>query len=101
MCEIGAIILVDRETESAFKAPNVVFEEVGIFVEVDGFECEFAETFAAIGICGGLRGDTTAAKFATCTILVVHGCDRCGGRCVEVESKSNCRSKNFGMYAKW
>ena len=30
--EVGAIILVDGEAETAFEGADVVFEEVGVFV---------------------------------------------------------------------
>lgn len=31
VCEVGAIVLVDGETETAFEAADVVFEEVRVF----------------------------------------------------------------------
>jgi hypothetical protein len=65
VCEVGAIVLVHSETETTFEAANMVFEEVGVFIEVDGFESKFAETFAAVGISLGLRGDAASAKFRT------------------------------------
>ena len=52
MGEVGAIVLVDREAEAAFEGADVVFEEVWVFVEVDGFEGEFAETLASVGVGG-------------------------------------------------
>lgn len=52
MCEVGAVILVDCETQSTFEGADVVLEEVGIFVEIDGFESEFAETLASVSVCG-------------------------------------------------
>jgi hypothetical protein len=33
--QVGTVILVDCETETALEAADVVFEEVGVFVEVD------------------------------------------------------------------
>lgn len=33
--QVGAVILVDCETETALKAADVILEEVGVFVEVD------------------------------------------------------------------
>lgn len=33
--QVGAIILVDCEAETALEAADMVFEEVGVFVEVD------------------------------------------------------------------
>jgi len=50
MCKIGAIILVDGQTESTFKRSNVILEEVGVFVEVNGLEGEFAQTLTSVGI---------------------------------------------------
>jgi hypothetical protein len=34
--EVGAIVLVDGQTESALEAADVVFEKVRVLVEVDG-----------------------------------------------------------------
>lgn len=52
MGEVGAIVLVDGEAEPAFEGADVVFEEVRVFVKVDGFERELAETFAPVGVGG-------------------------------------------------
>ena len=41
----------------------MVFEEVGVFVEIDGFERQFAETFAAVGVGGRMRGNSAATEF--------------------------------------
>ena len=49
--EVGAIVLVDCQTESTFEGSDVVLEEVGVFVEVDGFEGELSQTFSSIGVC--------------------------------------------------
>jgi hypothetical protein len=38
------------ETQSAFEGADVVLEEVGVFVEIDGFEGEFAESFSSVGV---------------------------------------------------
>lgn len=54
MREIGSIVLVDGQAESAFEASHVVLEEVGIFVEINVLEGEFAETFTSICVCGGV-----------------------------------------------
>jgi hypothetical protein len=40
--EVTTIVLVDGEAEAAFEGTYMVFEEVRVFVEVDGFEGEFA-----------------------------------------------------------
>ena len=52
--EIGAIILMYCEAETALEGADMVFEEVGVFVKIDGFEGEFAKSFAAVGIGGGV-----------------------------------------------
>lgn len=51
--EVGAIILVHRQAEAAFEGADVVFEEVGVFFEVDGLESKLAEPFAAVGVGAG------------------------------------------------
>lgn len=48
--EIGTVVLVYGETQATFEAADVVFEDVGVFVEVDRFEGEFAQAFAAVGV---------------------------------------------------
>ena len=67
--EIGAVVLVDREAEAAFEGADVVLEEVGVFVEVDGFEGEFAESFAAVGVRGGVGCDSSAAELRARSVL--------------------------------
>ena len=52
--EVGAIVLVHRQAETAFEGSDVVLEEVRVFVEIDALEGEFAKTFAAICVCCGL-----------------------------------------------
>ena len=72
VCEVGAVVLVDGQAEAAFEAADVVLEEVGVFVEIDRFEGEFAQTFAAVGVCGGGGSDTAAAELGASAVLVVH-----------------------------
>jgi hypothetical protein len=60
---------MDGQTESAFEASDMVFEEVRVLFEIDVFERELAETFASIGICGGMGGDAAAAEFGACAVL--------------------------------
>lgn len=67
--EVGAIVLVDRQAQTTLEASHMVLEEVGILVEVDRLEGEFAETFATVCIGRGLRCDTAATEFGSCTIL--------------------------------
>lgn len=54
MRKVGAIVLVNCETESTLEAADVVLEDIGVLVEVDGFEREFAKTLTAVGVGGGL-----------------------------------------------
>ena len=71
--EVGAVILVDCEAETAFEGADMVFEEVGVFVEIDGFEGEFAQSFAAVGVGCGVGGDASTAEFGAGAVLVM-GC---------------------------
>lgn len=52
--EIGAIVLMYCETKTAFEGADMILEEVGVFVEIDGFEGEFAEAFSSVGVGGGM-----------------------------------------------
>jgi len=72
MGKVRAIILMDSEAEPAFERADVVLEEVGVFVEIDCFEGEFAQALAAVGVGGGGGGDAAATEFGTGAILVVH-----------------------------
>ena len=67
--EVGAVVLVDGEAEAAFEGAEVVAEDVGVFVEVDGLERELAEAFAAVGVGGGVGGDAAAAEFGAGAVL--------------------------------
>lgn len=69
VCEIGAIILMYCEAETALKGADVVLEEVGVFVKIDGFKGEFAKAFAAIGVGGGVRRYSSPTKFGARSIL--------------------------------
>lgn len=51
MREVGTIILVNREAETAFERSDVILEEVGVFVEIDGFKGEFAQSLSSISVC--------------------------------------------------
>lgn len=79
--KVGTVILVDSETKSALETSDVVLEEVGVFVEVDRFQCELAQTLTTVGVGCGLGGDTSTAKFGSCTILrqtlVFYGLRKC------------------------
>ena len=69
MSEIGAIVLMNCEAETALEGSDVIFEEVRVFVEINCFKCKLSKTFAPIGIGGRMRRNTTSTEFATCTIL--------------------------------
>jgi len=45
---------VDRQTETALEAADVVLEEVRVLVKVDGLERELSETLSSVGIRRGL-----------------------------------------------
>ena len=47
----------------------MVFEEVGIFVQVDGFQGELAKSFASVCVRGAVRGYSSASEFGTCSVL--------------------------------
>jgi hypothetical protein len=49
--QIGTIVLVYGQAQATFKTSHVVFENVGVFVEVDCFEGELSEAFASVGVC--------------------------------------------------
>ena len=67
--EIGAIVLMYRQAEPALERADVVLEEVRVFVKVDGFEGEFAETFSAVSVGGGVRCYSSAAELGAGSIL--------------------------------
>lgn len=67
--EIGAIVLVYCKAEPTFEGADMVLEEVGVFVEIDGFEGEFAETFSAVGIGGGVGCYSSTAEFGAGAVL--------------------------------
>ena len=54
MGKIGTIVLVHGQAETAFERSDVVFEEVGVFIEIDGFKGKFAESLAAVSIGAGV-----------------------------------------------
>lgn len=85
----------------------MVLEEVGVFVEVDCFQGQFAEAFASVGVRCGVGGDASAAEFGTgavlfrgvlllmwsvdeecnCTYLVIHAAGLWSWRWIAVESE--------------
>jgi hypothetical protein len=69
MSEIGSVILVDGQTQTTLEAAEMVFEEIGVFGEIDCFERKFAETLATVCVGCGLGCDTTATEFGASAIL--------------------------------
>lgn len=51
MRKVRAIILVDCETKPAFERADMIFEEIWILVEVNGFKSELSQPFSSVGIC--------------------------------------------------
>ena len=67
--EVGAVVLVDGQTEPAFERAEMVPEDVWVLVEIDGFKGELAEPFASVGVGGRVGGDTAASELAAGTVL--------------------------------
>jgi hypothetical protein len=67
--EVGAIVLVDGETETAFVGADVILEEEGVFAEVDGLHGELAQALAPVGVGAGRGGYASAAEFGACSVL--------------------------------
>lgn len=42
VCEIGSVILMDCEAETALKRSDMILEEIGVFVEVDRLKCKLS-----------------------------------------------------------
>ena len=71
MGEVGAVILVDCETETALETSDVILEEVGILIKVNVFQGKLAQTLATVSVGRGAVGDTTATEFGSCSVLGV------------------------------
>lgn len=69
MGKVGTVILVDGETEPALKRANVILEEIRIFLKIDRFKSQFTEALSSIGVGARVGGNTSAAKFASSTVL--------------------------------
>ena len=67
--EVRAIVLVNGQAQPTLEATDVVLEEVGIFVQVDGFQGELAKSFASVCVRGAVRGYSSASEFGTCSVL--------------------------------
>lgn len=76
MRQVRAIVLVDCQAESALEAADVVFEKVGVFIEVDCFQRELAQALATVGVGGGPVGDTATAELGACSVLGSISTDR-------------------------
>ena len=70
--EVGAVILVDCETQTTLEGADMIFEEVGVFVEVDGLKSEFPESFSTICVGSGMGRNASATELGSCSILIVH-----------------------------
>lgn len=57
------------ETKSTLKGPDMILEEIGIFIKVDGFKSQFSQALPTISIGGRLRCYTTASELRTCAVL--------------------------------
>jgi len=67
--EVGAIVLVDCQTEAALEGAYMVLEKVGILIKVDCLESEFPKSFSSVRVGAGVRGNTASSEFRSCTIL--------------------------------
>ena len=72
VCEVGAVVLVDRQAEPALEGADVVLEEVRVFVQVDGFQRKFAQSFSSVCVGCALGSDAATAEFRAGPILIVH-----------------------------
>lgn len=50
MRKIRPIVLVYCKTQTTFEASDMVLEKVRVFVEVDSFECELAQSLSSVGV---------------------------------------------------
>ena len=55
----------------------MILEEVGVFVEVDCFEREFAQALATVGVRCGPICDTAATELGACSVLVCVSTEKC------------------------
>ena len=69
MGEVGAIILVDRQTQTTLEGPYMIFEEVRVLIKVDCLKGQFSKSFSAIRVSAGVGGNSSTAEFAPCAIL--------------------------------
>jgi signal recognition particle receptor subunit beta len=67
--EVGAIVLVDGQTEAALEGAYMVFEKVGVLIKVNRLESEFSKPFSSVRVGAGVRGNTTSSEFGSRTIL--------------------------------
>lgn len=69
MGQVGAVILVDGETETTLEAADMVLEEVRVLVEIDGLERKLAQPLATVSVGCGVRRNASATEFGACSIL--------------------------------
>lgn len=67
--EVGAIVLVDGQTETTLEGSYMILEEVGVLIKVDCLESEFSKSFSAVCVCAGVGGNSSAAEFAPRAVL--------------------------------
>lgn len=67
--EVGAIVLVDRKTETTLKRAYMVFEKVWVLIKVNCLKSEFSKSFSAVCVGTRVRGNSSAAEFAPRAIL--------------------------------
>lgn len=67
--EVGAVVLVDCQAETAFEGAHVVLEDVGIFLDIHSFHGDSAKSLTSVGVGGRLGGDAAAAELGTSPVL--------------------------------
>lgn len=57
------------EAEAAFEGADVVLKEVRVFVKIDSFEGEFAETFTSVSVGSRVRCYPSTAELGASSVL--------------------------------
>jgi hypothetical protein len=78
---------VNSQAKTTLEAADMVLEEVGVFIEVDGLKRKLSQTLPAVSIGSGGAGDTAAAELRTCTILYMSASTY--RKCSNMELKTN------------
>lgn len=60
---------MDGKAQTAFERANVVLEEVGVLVQVDGLQRKLAQSLTSVCVGTGVRSDAAAAEFRASTVL--------------------------------